>query len=363
MLPERPAGLTDRLRARIEAHGPLTFAEFMEAALYDPENGFFDGPVVGEGGDFVTSPHLSPVFGMLVAAQVEEFWELLGRPDPFDVIEVGAGDGTLARQILESLSPAVRGMTRYTAVDRSLAARSGLGRAGVAVAEDLGKVPGPITGCILANELLDNLPFHRVRRTAEGLVELFVGWKDDGFVLEEGVVSDPKLTFDLPDLPVGAEWPVSPSALSLVDQARSVLSRGYVWIADYAARGQEGVWVHGYRRHRLEDDVLTGPGSRDITAGVDLEALTRHARTLGLSVWGPVPQGQALLALGFRDLDHRAQARQVDAISRRRGIDAIRIYSNRTRANLLLAHGGLGDFFVLCLGVGVDQAPRSVRMT
>ena len=107
--------------------------------------------------------------------------------------------------------------------------------------------------------------------------------------------------------------------------------------------------------------MLVDPGSRDITAGVDFESLALHAKKRGLSVWGPVSQRDALLSLGFRDLDHRAQVRQIEALERRRGIDALRIYSNRSRANLLLARGGLGDFSVLCLGIGVDEAPRSVR--
>jgi SAM-dependent MidA family methyltransferase len=97
------ARLAERLRHRITASGPITFAEFMEWALYDPEEGFYARLPVGEQGHFVTSPHLSPVFGRLLARQVAEFWELLDRPSPFDVIEVGAGDGTLARQILGAL--------------------------------------------------------------------------------------------------------------------------------------------------------------------------------------------------------------------------------------------------------------------
>src|SRR5436189_3626533 len=115
--------LAERLRGRIDEAGPLTFAEFMDAALYDPVGGFFSRPPVGEAGHFVTGPHVSPVFGILLARQVEEFWELLGRPDPFVVIEVGAGDGTLARQILESLSEPCRSATRYLAVERAEAAR------------------------------------------------------------------------------------------------------------------------------------------------------------------------------------------------------------------------------------------------
>ena len=358
--PSRPPSLSDRLRTRIEADGPLTFRDFMDVALYDPDDGFYTKPVVGEAGDFVTSPHVSPAFGILLATQVEEFWQLLGQPDPFSVVEVGAGDGTLAQQVLEAMPPPLRVVTQYTAVDRSATAQAMLGSLDVSVAADLSDVSGPLVGCILANELLDNLPFHRLRRTAGGVVELYVGLEGERFVLREGSLSRSELADDLPDLPHGSEWLIRPSAAEFIEQARRVLSRGYVWVVDYGLSGP-GTSVHGYRRHRPEEDVLAAPGSRDITAGVDFVAIARHAKQRGLSVWGPVTQRDALLALGFRELDRRAQRRQIEAVERRRGIDAMRIYSNRTRANLLLARGGLGDFSVMCLGVGVDEAPRSVR--
>src|SRR6266571_5224741 len=88
--------LAARLRRRIREQGPITFADFMEAALYDPEEGFYTRPPVGEGGHFVTSPHVSRVFGELSGRQVEQMWEALGRPEPFSIVEAGAGDGTLA---------------------------------------------------------------------------------------------------------------------------------------------------------------------------------------------------------------------------------------------------------------------------
>jgi SAM-dependent MidA family methyltransferase len=362
-----PAGsesmsLAERLRARIDEAGPITFAEFMEAALYDVDHGFYSRPSVGEAGHFVTSPHVSAVFGILVAGQVEEFWELLGRPDPFVLIEVGAGDGTLARQILESLSDEARLATHYLAVERTETARDALVASGIEALSGLAQAPLGQVGCVLANELIDNLPFHRIRRTTSGLAELYVARKAEAFVLVEGRLSSPDLARLTPEIPLGAEWVMRPSAMRFVDDARRALDRGYIWTVDYALTDpDQTVSVHGYRGHSLDPDVLTDPGSKDITAGVDFEELRRHALASGLAVWGPVSQREALLALGFRDQDRRAQARQQEAIAARRGIDAMRIYSNRTRANMLVAKGGLGDFKVLCMGVGMDAPPRSVR--
>src|SRR5205809_6364005 len=99
--------LADRLRARIEAEGPITFAAFMEAALYDPDGGFYSRLAAGGRGHFETSPRTSPAFAMLLGAQLEELWERLGRPDPFWVVGVGAGDGTRAARLPELL-PAPR---------------------------------------------------------------------------------------------------------------------------------------------------------------------------------------------------------------------------------------------------------------
>jgi SAM-dependent MidA family methyltransferase len=358
-----PSLLSKRLQERIRTEGPITFDEFMEVALYDPEEGFYARLPVGERGDFVTSPHVSPVFGQLVARQVDELWELLDRAEPFTVIEVGASDGTLARQILASLSPETSRGVRYVPVERSPAGREAmvaLGLDPVATLEDVGPVS---VGCILANELLDNVPFHWLRGTDHGIVEIRVGLDgDEQLAFVERDISSPDLARLVRELRTGEEAVVSPATFSFLEQAIRILERGYVWIIDYGFTGGDRATApHAYRKHRVEADVLSEPGSRDITAGVDFDALVRSARGLGLEVWGPVSQRDALLQLGFRELEEAARARQVEAIAARRGIDALHTYSARTRANLLLAPEGLGGFFVLCLGVGVDRPPRFVE--
>jgi SAM-dependent MidA family methyltransferase len=356
--------LTEQLRSRIESSGPLTFAEFMEAALYDPVEGFYARNSVGELGEFVTSPHVSPLFGALVARQVEEFWILLGRPSPFSIVELGAGDGTLAGQILDNLPGQVLEAARYTAVERSSRAREALRGHGVSAVASLDELESGAEGCVVANEVVDNIPFHRVRGAREGPRELYVGLDGDRFVLIEGKASSEEIERLAGKLSQGEEAAVSPGALELLDRASAALARGYVWLADYGWGGGSGGAgiVHGYRGQRLVEDVLTDPGSQDITVGVDFGLLAAHARQRGWSVWGPVTQRDALLALGFRDRDKRARERQVEALDSHRGIEAARIYSERNRASLLVKEGGLGDFLVLCLGLGVEEPPMSVRI-
>ncbi len=177
--------LPERIEDRIRSEGAITFAQFMEAALYDPEEGFYARAPVGERGDFVTGPHVSSAFGVLVARQVEEFFELLDKPDPFWVVEAGAGDGTLAGQILEFLPTTVRALTNYVAVERSAAGRRAMEGLDALVLSDPGEIPSGLVGCVLANELLDNLPFHWLRGTAAGPVELHVGLEGDLMALVE----------------------------------------------------------------------------------------------------------------------------------------------------------------------------------
>ncbi len=339
----------------------MTFAEFVEAALYDPEEGFYARPAVGEDAHFVTSPHISVAFGALVARQIDEFWELLDKPAPFTVVEAGAGTGVLARQVLDALGEPVRLATRYVAVERSAGAREVTRSAEIEVAETLEDVPAASAGCVIANEVLDNLPFQRVKGTAHGIVELFVSVDAGRFVLEEGPPSSARVVELAPALRDGEEAVVNLEALRFVDRAAELLDRGYIWLVDYGWPSMDrGALVHGYREHRLEEDVLSNPGSRDITAGVDFNALASHARSRGLAVWGPVTQRDALMALGYREWEAAALAAQAESLSQRRGMDAIRAFSERGRARMLVDPTGPGGFYVICFGVGTERPPRSV---
>ncbi|MGZ4110301.1 MAG: SAM-dependent methyltransferase, partial [Actinomycetota bacterium] len=199
------------VRAAIRDHGPISFAEFMELALYGPR-GYYEQPPVGATGDFVTSPHVHPVFGELLARAIRELHGALGRPEPFRVVEVGAGDGTLARQLLLDLADV---QLEYTAVEASAGARTALAQIdGVRVSTEL-EADDPHV--VLANELLDNLPFRRIR----GDREIRVGLDDDDRLIE---IEAP---WDGAPGPADGETIVPAGALAFVDRVRSVLTHGY----------------------------------------------------------------------------------------------------------------------------------------
>jgi SAM-dependent MidA family methyltransferase len=343
-----------RLREAIAAHGPISFAEFMEIALYSP-GGFYDRPPVGERGHFVTSPHVHDVFGTLLAGALRSFWDGIGRPAPFPIVELGAGDGTLARRLLSELEPIP---LDYTAIERSAGARQRLGELPVRVATSLELLDRRVVGCILANELLDNLPFEWVRRTEESLVQVFVGVSGDRFVAIERPWPD-ELDELAPDLQVGQEAVVSIEAHRTVERVAGSLARGYALFIDYG----EGhtAQVHGYRDHRVIADVLAEPGSADITAGVDLESLARHAERYGMRSLGPFSQRSALIALGIADWFERQRVEQAKLLDERAGLEAIRTYGGRSRASLLVDPSGLGRLRWLLLATAECEWPAWAR--
>lgn len=346
------SSLRDRLVRLIRASGPIDFAAFMDLALYDPEEGFYASPPVGEDGHFVTSPHVSPAFGDLVARQLAESWEALDRPRPFDLVEVGAGDGTLAVQILAAVRtvPDLAAALRYTAVERTPGALATLEASGLETRGSLAEV-GSVTGCVLANEVLDNLPFHRLRDRDGRTMEVFVGLEGDRLVEIEGEPTEDAI--ELLDRPLrpGQERPVSPAAWAMVRDLAAVLDRGYAYLFDYGFAGEVSPGpVHAYRDHRVLAEVLEEPGSRDVTAAVDLDAVAAEARRSGLLVWGPVDQREALLGLGYRLWASGVRARQAEAEARGHWREANRLYAARSRASILVDPAKLGSLQLLALG-------------
>jgi SAM-dependent MidA family methyltransferase len=357
------AEVTARIVEAIADRGPIGFDEFMDLALYGP-GGFFERPPVGTEGHFVTSPHVHPVFARLVGAGLEILHGMLERPDPFRIVEVGAGDGAMARELIDGFARAgVR--IDYVAVEVSPGARAALGGLPIGVRGQLEEVGGIEPGVVLANELLDDLPFRRVRRGSAGLVEVRVGSSRGRFVeVEVAVSGEPELEALAADLAPGGEAVIPVRALGFVDEVASALARGFALLIDYGSEAGPGGPVHGYRDHRVVADVLSDPGSSDITAGVDLRAVARRASERGLVAFQSVPQWAALTALGYQGWARDELERQGQLLSTGRGAEAVRTWEGRSRASLLVDPGGLGGLRWLVLatpGLGEPVWLREAR--
>jgi SAM-dependent MidA family methyltransferase len=345
-----------RIRRAIEERGPITFAEYMEHALYGP-GAFYERPAVGMEGHFLTSPHVHPIFAELLLRALVSLGDALGATDPLSVVEVGAGDGTLARELLQLAGDRGDRRLDYIAVERSATARARLSELNLRVAAHVRDLPPMDRGIVFANELLDNLPFRRIRATATGPIEVRVDVAGGRFV-EVEVPCDPELARWAGDLPAAQEVALPIDAFELLDSVAGSLASGYVLLIDYGEATGLGGEVHGYRDHRPWDDVLREPGSADITTGVDFRAIARHAVSRGLASLGLVTQRDALLSLGYAEWDRDQRERQVRMLGDASGARAARIWEGRGRASLLVDPAQLGSLRWLLLATEALPRPK-----
>ena len=317
-----PTAAERAIRRRIARHGPITFAEYMGRALYGP-GGYYSNSSVGN--DYYTSPQVHPAFGALLAVQLFQSWRLLDRPDPFFVIEPGAGDGLLGRDIANAAAhlPEDFGRSlRHVAVDRHPGDWDAGNPALSGITGDALRLPfRNVRGCVISNELLDALPVRRVLMERGALSELYVGIESDvadgyeGRLVEiAGDPSTPDLQRRLTDVGVGLlEGQTAEICLQLDDWSQSVassLDKGFILTIDYG-RGAHDLYdpverPHGtlvtYRSHRQTDTPLVDPGRQDITAQVDFTSLQRAGERAGLTTVGHMPQGRFLTRLGLQTI-------------------------------------------------------------
>ena len=265
--------VAERVADRARRVGPLGYDEVVELALYDPDHGFYEtGGVAGRTGDFLTSPEVGPLFGAVVARALDSWWRELGMPDPFIVVEAGAGRGALARSVLAA-GPACRSAMRYVAVERS----SRLRAEHPDEVESAAAMPdGPFAGVVLANELLDNLPFGLLERQADGWAEVRVA---EGLTEVLVPVDDAPEAGLAPDAPVGARIPLQRAAAAWVESACALARPGRVVVVDYAdatpslARRPWTDWARTYRAHARGGHPLSDLGRQDVTCEVAVDQL------------------------------------------------------------------------------------------
>ncbi len=358
--------LVERIRSEIERSGAITFARYMELALYDPDDGYYaTGLRVGRRGDYLTAPEAHPLFGWVVARQLRELWDALGRPEPFTLLEYGPGPGTLARTVLEHLArwePECWASLQYWPLERSRPARerlrTELTAAGFAT-RLLEEPGGPISGVVLANEVLDALPVHRLRWEEGRLWELYVGWDGERFTDVPGPPSTPELAQWLDRLGVqlveGQTTELCLALLPWLDDVAARLGRGYLLVFDYGYPAPERYEpvrfprgsVRTYARHTVDDDPFLEPGQRDITAHVDFTMLALAARERGLE---PLAETTQALFLAQGGLGELLVALQADP-----SMTTERYLAARAAAWHLLDPAGMGRFRVALFGKGVPS--------
>ncbi|MCW3117472.1 MAG: hypothetical protein JWM28_1554, partial [Chitinophagaceae bacterium] len=277
----------DLLKNKIRQDGPISFKEFMETALYDPCYGYYRAgrERTGKTGDFYTSPCFTPLFGEMIAKQIEEMWNILGKKE-FSIIEFGGNNGRLCLDILERLKEnheLYKGL-QYYIIEKSIVAgnkNAGLYHGKVCWLQNSVGLKN-INGCILSNELLDNFPVH-IAVMEDQLQEVFVDYSDDKFT-EIRRKDDGKLQAYLSTLkvhlPKGFRTEINLDVLSWLQEISGILDRGFVLTIDYGAgnhelynnKRREGTLVC-YYRHTINFNPYIHIGDQDITSHVNFSAL------------------------------------------------------------------------------------------
>jgi SAM-dependent MidA family methyltransferase len=347
--------LDDVIRTEIGAGGPITFARFMELALYHPRFGYYFAgrERTGWRGHFLTSPELDPAFGELWAEGFRRVWEGCGSPSRFETVEVGPGEGSFARAVLEHSSGAFGAALSYRLVERSPHARARqrevLNDERVTWTDSLDDVDEVPAGCVFCNEVLDNLPVHLIEGRKDGVVEGYVDTSGEGFRFVWGEPSSDEVRSFFAASPaprVRAE--VGLDAVRFVRRAARCFEQGAVVLIDYGDDAERLLARRGgtllcYSESGVDDMVLDRPGSKDITAHVNWTAVAKALRAGRLEVTGPRTQREVLKDLGLDSVHDRLRV----ATRTGRGVEVVRATSRRQALGVLADPSGLGGLDVL----------------
>jgi SAM-dependent MidA family methyltransferase len=356
----------------------ITFAEYMELVLYHPRHGYYasNAERIGKSGDFLTSPHLASDFGEMLAIQLHQFWQILGSPQVFNLIEMGAGQGLLAAQILtysQQTYPEFFQTIDYIIIEKSPAMiaiqQARLTSLPVSWCEWSEIDDNSIVGCFLSNELIDALPVHQVVCAEDRLQEIYVTIGDDDRAFMETIdyLSTDRLEkyWQLNDINFfngkyaeGYRTEVNLAGLDWLETIDRKLHRGYILSIDYgytADRYYNQMRSQGtlqcYYKHAHHNDPYINIGNQDLTTHVDFTSLQRHGDRLGLATVGFTQQGLFLMALGLGD--------RIAAISAGGG-DVRSLLTRRQNLHQLIDPMGLGKFGVLMQSKGLTLEAGSI---
>ena len=320
--------LEEIIHAEFRASGPMRFDRFMEMALYHPGSGYYaksSGPSpIGRTGDFYTSVSAGPLFGRLLARQFLQMWNLMGKPDPFWIIEQGAHDGQLACDILEwcRTEPPEFFETIHYAIVQHTGALSMLQKCAPDAAlisrmswfEDLEALAAEKpAGVFFSNELVDAFPVRSITYHAGHWLEQYVVVEGGRLVWVDRPIADAELSATVQALALpaieGYMTEINLRARSWIADVAHALARGYVLTIDYGHPASSYYALHrtcgtltAYVKHHAIDDVLAEPGRRDITAHVDFSALDQAGENAGLTTLGFIDQQRFLMGIAHDEL-------------------------------------------------------------
>jgi SAM-dependent MidA family methyltransferase len=384
--------LCEQIARKIQANEQkrISFADYMNLALYHPEYGYYTTGAgkIGVGGDFATSPHLCPDFGEMLAEQFWQMWQFLGCPVPFQLVEMGAGQGLIAGDILGYLQhkyPDFFQSLDYIIIEKSPGMRRFQAQRLARFTGDAANrlrwcywaeiEPESIIGCCFSNELVDALPVHQFVISQGKLQEIYVTISaingELKFVEVLGELSTPKIAEYFAELELdllGGKYPdgyrseVNLAANIWLKEVAQRLKRGYLLTIDYGyqcdryyAPSRHQGTLQCYYQHRYHDDPYIFVGQQDITAHVNFTALERYGQQFGLDNIAFTQQGLFLMALGLGD--------RIAAISTNPGLDIATALQRREVLHQLIDPMGLGNFGVLLQSKGLTNEEIGQKLT
>ncbi|HWL64677.1 MAG TPA: SAM-dependent methyltransferase [Actinomycetota bacterium] len=362
--------LEEVLLERIRTQGAQPFAAFMSTALYHPKFGYYAGGEQRTGwrGHYLTSAELDPAFGALWTEAFERMWVACGRPNRFDLIEVGPGEGGFVAAVLETASGEFADALQVTLVERVARVQERqrqrlTGITNVGWVSSLDEV-GPIdAGCIFANEVIDNLPVHLVEVRDGALREICVEEEDRRLLFTRRPPSNPELENFLQRAGVvlgeGHTYEVSLTAEALVSRAATMIGCGALVLTDYGAEaGSLAERTDGtllcYSDTGVDTEPLERVGEKDLTVHANWTTLRKAAEAGALTVAGPITQRDVLRSLGSRAQDEELKSEHDRALAERRGSAAMKALSRRQALGALTDPQGLGGLGVLIATRGFE---------
>ncbi|MGG6294188.1 class I SAM-dependent methyltransferase [Leptolyngbya sp. AN02str] len=416
--PQLCAKIRDRILA--EPSQRIPFAAFMEMALYDPEYGYYATNYVniGSSGDFYTAPHLGADFGELLAEQFAEMWARLNYPNPFTLVEIGAGQGLLVRDILRYLHrhhDACFDAVEYVVVEQSAALVAQQQQRMAKLVASFERLHwrtwdeiaiDSIVGCLFSNELVDALPVHWVTQQDGQLKEIYVTLAD---ATEKPLVTSAPMEMEVdlsalwygapaiapvysstqfaevlaePSTPelqryfsvTGIDFPsaaycqgyrteVNLAALDWMQTVASRLRRGYVLTIDYGYLAQRyylpsrsGGTLQCYYQHQYHSNPYIHVGRQDITAHVNFSALQQQGDRHELETLGFTQQGLFLMALGMGD-----RIANISQLVPDEKFTVADILARREGLHSLIHPNSLGGFGVLIQGKGLEPQMKVLK--